>query len=83
MEDPFLSPGGDDEDPKLLAQGMRYASLVMEFVGTILILGYVGHRLDEKYGWNSWGLLSGLLIGMGLGLWLMIKQLDRLNKQNK
>ena len=80
MENPFSSPDGDNEEPRLLAQGMRYAGLVTEFVGTVLILGYVGYRIDKKCGWNSWGLLSGLLVGTGLGLWLMIRQLNKLNK---
>ncbi len=70
----------DNNDKRFYVQGLRYGSLVTEFVAMTLVLGYVGHCLDEKYEWSSWGLLSGLLVGMGLGLWIMIKQLEKLNR---
>ena len=77
MEEP---PSNGNEDGRFLSQGMRYGSLVVEFVGMTLLLGYVGHRLDERYGWQSWGLLGGLLLGMGLGLWMMIRQMAKINR---
>jgi len=79
MEDPSSSPG-DDKDKTFYVQGLRYGSLVTEFVGLMLVLGYVGYRLDERYGWSPWGSLAGFLLGMGLGLWLMIRQMSKINR---
>ncbi len=78
-ENPSPLPN-DNDDKQFYVRGLRYGGVATEFVAITLILGYVGHRLDEKYGWASWGLLGGLLVGMGLGLWVMIKQLEKLNR---
>lgn len=78
MEDPTRPP--KQNDSKFYVQGMRYAGVVFEFVGMILILGYVGNKVDLKYDSEPWGLLGGLLMGMGLGLYLMVKQLEKINR---
>lgn len=78
MEDPPRAPR--DNDSKFYAQGMRYAGMVFEFVGLLLVLGYVGNKVDEKYGSDPWGLLGGLLVGMGFGLYTMVKQLEKINR---
>jgi F0F1-type ATP synthase assembly protein I len=54
--------------------------MVFEFVGMILVLGYLGNKVDVKCDSEPWGLLGGLLIGMGFGLFLMIKQLEKINR---
>jgi len=74
------SPDQRDNDRRLLAEGLRYGSLVTEFVLLTLIPGYFGYRLDQHYGWSSWGMLSGILLGMGLGLWMLIRQMKKLNR---
>jgi len=78
MEDPTRPP--KQNDSKFYVQGMRYAGMVFEFVGMILILGYVGNKVDVKYDSQPWGLLGGLLVGMGFGLYLMVKQLEKINR---
>ncbi len=78
MEDPSRLP--KDDDSRFYVQGMRYTGVVFEFVGMILILGFVGNAVDGKYDTDPWGLLGGLLIGMGFGLYLMVKQLDKINR---
>ncbi len=70
----------DKHDSKFIALGLRFSALAFEFVGFIGILGYIGYRLDESYGWTPWGLLAGLIAGMSLGLFTMIRQLEKLNR---
>ena len=44
-------------------------------------LGYfVGHWLDTKYGWDPWGTLVGAMLGMAAGMYLLIKEALRMNK---
>lgn len=81
MEDPRHKPD-QFEFQKLMLQAMRYSSVALQFGVSILVLGYGGFRLDEKLGWSPWGTLVGILSGMGLGLWNMIRQLNRMEKQN-
>ncbi len=69
-----------EKDQRLLAEGLRYGSLVSEFVIMTLGPGYLGYKLDQRYGWSSWGMLGGILLGMGLGLWMLIRQLNKLNR---
>lgn len=78
MEDPSRPPKNDDS--KFYALGVRYAGVVFEFVGMLLVFGYIGNAVDEKYGMDPWGLLVGLLVGMGLGLYAMVRQLEKINR---
>ena len=71
----------DDEgrsEAGFLAYGMRYAGIASQFGITLAVLGYVGFQVDERYGWAPWGILAGILSGMGLGLYAMLKQIDKL-----
>jgi ATP synthase protein I len=79
MEDPTRKPDRF-EFAALMAQGMRYAGVATQFGVALLLFGYGGYRIDAAYGWTPWGLLTGILTGMGLGLWNMIRQLDRIEK---
>jgi F0F1-type ATP synthase assembly protein I len=79
MGGPHQRPRGK-EDKNLLALGMRYAGIASQFALTLLVLGYVGSRLDEAKGWSPWGVLSGILFGMGVGIWSMLRQLEKLEK---
>ena len=40
----------------------------------------VGQWFDKRYGWNSWGTLVGAMLGMAAGLYLLIKEAIRVNK---
>jgi F0F1-type ATP synthase assembly protein I len=65
-----------DESPKwgqFLSTGFETA------VG--VALGYfVGHWLDGKYGWAPWGSLVGAMLGMAAGMYLLIKEALRMNR---
>lgn len=50
-------------------------------VGVGVGLGYlVGHWLDRHYGWESRGAVIGSMVGLSGGLYLLIKQALRANK---
>ena len=55
-------------------------ALAFEFVGLLGIFGFVGLKVDEKYGFEPWGLLVGLFVGLALGLTTMVKQLEKFNR---
>ena len=59
---------------------IRQAAQVFEFLGSLGLCGFIGYRLDERRGTQPWGLLIGLLIGMGAGLYLMLRESKRLEK---
>jgi F0F1-type ATP synthase assembly protein I len=79
MEEP-KKPEKGTNDAKFYVIGMRYSALGFEFVGCLLVLGYLGLKVDERYGSNPWGIFVGLILGMALGLFTMIKQLEKLNR---
>jgi F0F1-type ATP synthase assembly protein I len=58
----------------------RYLGIGLEIcVGGLL--GYaVGAWLDKRYGWNGIGVLIGVFVGLAAGMYLMIKQALKSNK---
>ena len=40
----------------------------------------VGTWLDKRYGWQPWGTTIGAMLGLGGGLYLLIKEGMRINK---
>ena len=79
MEDPGQKPDRF-ELQKLMLQATRYSSVALQFGVSLLVFGYGGYKLDEKLGWSPWATLVGILAGMGLGLWNMIRQLNAMEK---
>lgn len=56
----------------------RMYALVFEFLALVGLLGYAGWWLDERRGWEPWGLLAGLMLGTALGLWRIIRASKRI-----
>ncbi len=48
-------------------------------VGVVLGL-IVGHWLENRYGWQPWGTLVGVMLGLAGGMYLLIKDAIRINK---
>jgi len=65
-----------DEDPgwgKHLGVGLQI------LVG--VVLGYfAGSWLDRKYGWSPWGVVACTMLGLAGGMYLLIKDAIRINK---
>ena len=40
----------------------------------------IGRWLDRKFGWEPWGLLACTMLGLAAGMYLLIKDAVRMNK---
>ncbi|MDP8999797.1 MAG: AtpZ/AtpI family protein [Myxococcota bacterium] len=59
----------------------RYGSVGIELVLVILILGGIGHWLDERYwGRHGWGAATGFLVGVGVGVRNLVRTAGRMQK---
>ena len=67
-------PGTDDPNwGKYAAVGLQMA------VGVVLGV-LVGGWLDRKYGWAPWGVFVCTMLGLAGGMYLLIKDAIRMNK---
>jgi F0F1-type ATP synthase assembly protein I len=58
----------------------KFLGIGME-IGVGAVLGYfVGSWLDTKFGWNGYGTLGGTMLGVMAGMYLLIKEAIRINK---
>ena len=57
----------------------KYAGVGIQFAGTFLVLGAVGWWLDGKLGTEPWLLVTGSLLGMGAGTYLLVKETGRIS----
>jgi ATP synthase protein I len=46
-------------------------------IGAIIVLGGIGYAIDAWIGTAPWALVSGLLLGVALGLWEVSKTVFR------
>jgi len=73
-----MNAEGQRPDGKVPFGWVRMYALVFEFLAYLGGLGYLGWWLDQKRGWEPWGLLGGLFAGTGLGLYRMIRESKRI-----
>ncbi|MCK4341035.1 MAG: AtpZ/AtpI family protein [Phycisphaerae bacterium] len=80
MSPPNSEPGRENNraDEKMPLGWARMYVMVLEFLAYLGGLGYLGWWLEQRYGWQPWGLLVGLLLGTALGLYRMIRESKRL-----
>lgn len=65
----------DDEKPgPILSAWTRQYGLALEFLAYLAVLGFLGARIDARYGSDPWGLFIGLLLGLAAGLYRMIRE---------
>lgn len=58
----------------------KYLGIGLE-IAVGAVLGYaVGDWLDRKYGWNGYGVLAGVMLGLAGGMYLLIREAIRMNK---
>ena len=58
----------------------KYASYGFEAFAGVGIGALVGNWLDKRHGWTPWGTLIGCCIGLAGGMYLMIRDALRMNK---
>ncbi len=58
-------------------------ALAMGFETAVgVALGYfIGHWLDKKFGWTPWGAFIGAMLGLIAGAYLLIKEVNRMDKK--
>ena len=80
MEDSDQSPRREDEDAKKSGEFWRLGNLAIEFIAYLLVLGYAGRWLDQRYDWEGHGLFAGLLPGMIAWIYRVLRQTRHLFK---
>lgn len=76
-----ISQGGPMPDPDDERQGGGEAvSMGIELAVGVGLGLLIGTWLDRRYGWQPWGMLIGGMLGLAAGLYLVIKQGLRMNK---
>ncbi len=58
----------------------RYLAIGLEMAIGVGLGVYVGSWLDKKYNWSPWGVLIGTVLGFAGGMYLLIKEGIRANK---
>jgi F0F1-type ATP synthase assembly protein I len=77
------APGPNDAGKRGGSGDTQHANLAM--VGLQVAIGVglglvVGTWLDKRFGWAPWGSTIGAMIGLAGGLYLLIKEAIRINK---
>lgn len=58
-----------------------YLSIVYVMIGGVLFFGYIGNYFDKKLDSSPLGVIIGVFLGFGLGLYNMIKVLQQFNRK--
>jgi ATP synthase protein I len=58
----------------------RYLGLGLEMAVGVGLGVLVGQWLDKRYGWSPWGMVVGASLGLVGGMYLLIKDAIRANK---
>jgi len=58
----------------------KYLGLGMEMAVGVGLGYFVGRWLDKRYGWSPWGVTVGSLLGVAGGMYLLIKEALKMNK---
>lgn len=51
--------------------------ITIELLVSIGVCGFVGHLADGYFGMTPWGMVGGLLLGVGVGFYTVYKDLMR------
>jgi ATP synthase protein I len=62
--------------------GARLAGLGVQFTVALLLFLYLGNTVDHRFGTAPWGLIGGLCVGFGSGMYLMMRALRDENRRD-
>ena len=66
--------------PEIPFRWARQYALVLEFLIYLAVLGYIGIKVDARYGSEPWGLFGGLMLGTAVGLYRMIREAQKMER---
>jgi F0F1-type ATP synthase assembly protein I len=58
----------------------KYMAAASSMTGGVLGLGAIGYFIDQKYGWPQYGLLTGALLRVIIGMYELYKSLYQKDK---
>ena len=58
-----------------------YLDAMWRMVAALLLGAGLGMVADRKLGWDPWGVVSGVGLGLGLGFWSLMRSLSKLGKR--
>ena len=58
----------------------KYVGVGLQILVGVGLGVLVGQWLDRKYGWEPWGVMIGSMVGLAGGMYLLIKDAMRINK---
>ena len=58
----------------------RYVGVGLQMLVGVGLGVIVGGWLDRKYGWEPWGMFACTMLGLAAGMYLLIKDAIRMNK---
>jgi F0F1-type ATP synthase assembly protein I len=58
----------------------RYVGVGLQMLVGVGLGLLVGRWLDRKFGWEPWGVFAGTMLGLAAGMYLLIKDAIRMNK---
>lgn len=58
-----------------------YLDAVWRMVAALLLGAGLGELADRKLGWEPWGVVSGLGLGLGVGFFSLMRSLSKLEKR--
>jgi F0F1-type ATP synthase assembly protein I len=67
----------DQDDP---ANWGKYLSYGLQIAAGVTLGALVGNWLDHKFNWSPWGILVGCMLGLASGMYLLIKDALKMNK---
>jgi F0F1-type ATP synthase assembly protein I len=70
------APKRTDPDP----DWGRYVGVGLQMLVGVGLGFVVGRWLDRKFGWEPWGVFAGTMLGLAAGMYLLIKDAIRMNK---
>ena len=74
-------PGQDGGFAGAERRAAPYLDAVWQMVAAVLLGAGLGTVVDRKLGWQPWGVVSGVGLGLGLGFWRLMRNLSQLGKQ--